>query len=388
MPSNPVDFHALRKLYTLSPEVTYLNHGSFGAVPIPVQRVFQDLQRQMEENPSHFMSHVLRERYLQTRQALAEFVSTQAANLAFVTNATMGINVFARSLPLARGDEVLATNQEYGATQKAMQYRCRQAQARYVIQPVPFPVDSPTEWVDRFWEGVTRRTKVIFFSHITSPTALTLPIREICRRARAEGILTVVDGAHAPGQVDLHLDDWGVDFYTGNCHKWLSSPRGNGFIFVAPRHHERVEPLVVSHGWNPEERSPDPLYDYFAWQGTGDPCGLLSVPSALDYLHDLPWPRVRAQVHAMAAAARAQISDLFDLPPTATDGHDWWSLMFTARLPAGGAERLGPRLWTEHRIVAPVIRFADYDLIRVSVKEYNTPADLNRLLEVLASELL
>ena len=161
------------------------------------------------------------------RTALAEFVGVSAKQLAFVTNATMGINIFARALQLSAGDEVLATSQEYGATQKAMQYWTRQAGAGYRIQEVPFPATDKEEWLDTFWKGVTPATKALFFSHITAPTAFTLPMEELCARARAEGIVTVVDGAHAPGNIDLSLDQASVDFYTGNCHKWLSSPQGN-----------------------------------------------------------------------------------------------------------------------------------------------------------------
>ncbi len=377
----------MRSNYTLARDVTYLNHGSFGAVPKVVQADFQRWHDQMEENPVFFMWQVAPQALGQSLHALARFIGAEPHRLGFVSNATQGINAFARSLPLTSGDEVLATNQEYGATQKAMIYYCRQKGAEYVVQEVPLPARDPDEWVDALWQGVTPRTKVIFFSHITAPTALTLPIAKICARARAAGILTVCDGAHAPGHVDLHLQDCQVDFYTGNCHKWLSTPRGCGFIYVDPRHHDLVEPLIVSHGWDPAARSRAPLHDYFSWQGTLDPCAFLTLPKAIDYLHSIDWPTVRKELHALAAPFRLQLADRFDTEPLCSEEADWWTLMFSTRLPAGSAARLGQTLWEKYKIIVILNAGADYDTLRVSVKEYNSAADLQKLADALATEL-
>ncbi len=381
------DFICHRDQYSLDPEVVYLNHGSFGAVPTLVQNSFHFWHRRMEANPVRFMNEIRGPATAETRQVLARFVGTRSANLGFVNNATHGINLVAHSLPLQAGDEVLATNQEYGATQKALIYRCQRTEAHYKIQEVPYPVQDRDEWLDIFWQGVTPRTKVIFFSHITSATALTLPLQEICQRARQAGILTLVDGAHAPGHIDLHLDQWDVDFYTGNCHKWLSSPRGCGFLYVHPRHQAMLEPLIVSHGWNPEQVSDTPLFDYLDWPGTHDPCAILAVSSAVQYLYDLSWHQVRRQVHALAVATRHQLADIFGLEPVCPDDQGWYCQMFTARLPDGAATKLGPRLWEEHRIIVPIMRLAEYDVVRISLKEYNSPEDVNTLLQVLDTEL-
>ncbi len=381
------DYVCHRDQYTLAPDVVYLNHGSFGAVPVQVQEAFHFWHRRMEANPSHFMSEIRTRALADSRRALARFVGTRAANLGFVNNATHGVNIVAHSLPLQAGDEVLATSQEYGATQKALMYQCQQAGAHYRIQEIPYPVQDRADWLESFWQGVTPCTKVIFFSHITSSTALTLPLPDICRRARDAGIVTLVDGAHAPGHIDLQLDAWDVDFYTGNCHKWLSSPRGCGFLFAHPRHQAMLEPLIVSHGWTPGQASDTPLADYLDWQGTHDPCAILSVPSAIQYLHDLAWPAMRRQIHDLAAATRRQLSELFGLDPVCPDDQDWYRLMFTARLPDGAAARLGNRLWAKHRIVVPVMRLPAHDVIRVSLKEYNSLEDVNTLIQALATEL-
>ncbi len=378
----------MRSNYTLAGDVTYLNHGSFGAVPKVVQADFRKWHEEMEANPVLFMSQIAPQALGQSLRALAQFVGADPRALGFVSNATQGVNAFARSLPLESGDEVLATNQEYGATQKAMIYHCRQKGARYVVQEAPLPAQDPDEWVEALWQGVTPRTKVIFFSHITAPTALTFPVEKVCARARADGIMTVCDGAHAPGHVDLNLQDWQVDFYTGNCHKWLSTPRGCGFVYVNPRRHDLVEPLIVSHGWNPAERSQDPLHDYFSWQGTMDPCAFLTVPKAIDYLYGIDWPKVRNELHDLAIPFRLQLADRFDTEPLCSEDADWWTLMFSTRLPAGTAEKLGPILWEKYKIIVILNGGSDFDLLRVSVKEYNSAADLQKLCDALTAELL
>ncbi len=373
--------------YTLASDVTYLNHGSFGAVPKVVQEDFRKWQEQMESNPVAFMWQLAPVALGKSLLALAKFVGAEPQQLGFVSNATHGINAFARSLPLAPGDEILATNQEYGATQKAMIYYCRLKGAKYVVQDVPVPAHDPEEWVEALWRGVTSRTKAIFFSHIAAPTALTFPIEKICARARAEEIFTVCDGAHAPGHVDLQLQDCAVDFYTGNCHKWLSTPRGCGFIYVDSRCQQYVEPLIVSHGWDPDESSAAPLHDYFSWQGTLDPCSFLTIPKAIEYLQSIDWPKVRDDLHALAAPFRLQLADQFDTEPLCSEDSDWWTLMFSTRLPAGTAAKLGRVLWEKYKIVVILNGGSGFDTLRVSVKEYNNAADLQKLSDALATEL-
>ncbi len=184
------------------------------------------------------------------REALATYVGTQADQIVFVQNATLGVNIVARSLMLALepGDEVLASDHEYGAADRTWRFLCGQHGIKYINQPIPLPLESDEEMLEQFWRGVTPRTRVIFISHITSPTALIFPVEKICRRAQAAGIITVVDGAHTPGHIPLHLDALGADYYAGNCHKWLCAPKGAGFLYARPQRQELLQPLIVELG--------------------------------------------------------------------------------------------------------------------------------------------
>jgi isopenicillin-N epimerase len=216
----------LRAFFQLDPDVVFLNHGSFGATPLPVFAVYQEWQRRLERQPVLFLGRELGDYLQAAREVFGRYVNSSAADLVFVPNATYGVNVVARSLDLGPGDEVLTTNHEYGACNNIWGFLSRKQGFSYVEQPIPLPVKSDEEIVEQFWRGVTPYTKVIFMSHITSPTAVTFPIAAICQRAREAGILTVIDGAHAPGQLPLDMAAIGADFYTGNAHKWLCSPKG------------------------------------------------------------------------------------------------------------------------------------------------------------------
>ena len=209
----------LRNQFLLDPEVVFLNHGSFGACPRPVFAAYQQWQHELERQPVRFLGRELGGLLAEVRGRLGEYLHVPAGELVLIPNATYGVNVVARSLALGPGDEVLTTDHEYGACDKTWEFICGKTGADYVHQPIPLPAESAEAILEQFWAGVTPRTRLIFLSHITSPTALCLPVEAICQRARAAGILTLIDGAHALGQVPLDLIALGADFYTGNLHK-------------------------------------------------------------------------------------------------------------------------------------------------------------------------
>jgi isopenicillin-N epimerase len=366
--------------FLLDDDVVFLNHGSFGACPRPVFETYQHWQRELERDPVHFLGRRVHDLMLESRKELAAYLHVPVEQLVFVPNATYGINVIARSLDLQPGDEILTTNQEYGAVNNTWHFNFDKRGVKYVNHPIPLPVTTPKEFVDRLWEGVTPRTKVITFSHITSPTALIFPAELICQRARAEGILTVIDGAHAPGQIDLDLTAMGADFYTGNCHKWLTAPKGSAFLYAAPGRDGMLEPLVVSHGWSRPHDDTSKFLDNFTWTGTMDPAAYISVGAAVRFQREHDWPAVRAACHQLARETRDRINELTGLEPVCPDSTDWFSQMFTARLPQDSWEAIRDSMWTEHRIEIPIFTWNDQPLVRVSVQAYNKPQDMERLL--------
>ena len=372
--------------FLLDPEVIFLNHGSFGATPRPVFDSYQAWQRELERQPVEFLGRRAGELMHGSREALGSYLGTQTDNLVYVTNATTGLNIVARSLRLGPGDEVLASDHEYGALDRTWRFLARKNGFRYHNQPLTTPIRGAESYIEEFWSGVTPATRVIFLTHITSPTALIFPVELVCRRARQEGILTVVDGAHAPGQIDLNLEAMGVDYYPGNAHKWLCAPKGSAILYAADGHDTLLEPLVVSHGWN-HGRSGSRFLDYFSWTGTMDPAAYLSVPAAIRFMQEHNWPAVRAACHQLASETRARINSLTGLDAVAPDSTTWYSQMFTARLPLPAVEGMRDRLWTDFGIEVPVFAWNDQGLIRVSVQAYNTPAHMDHLLDALQTLL-
>jgi len=275
-----------RDLWSLRPGVTYLNHGSFGPSPKAVTTNRQEWIERLESQPMDFFVRQMEGHLEQARHRLGDVVGTSGENLLFVDNATFAMNIVAASFPLTAGDEVLATNHEYGAVLRIWRERCQNAGARLVVQKLPEAFDSAEEIVAILFAGASERTKLIVASHITSPTALILPVAEICRQAKTCGIRVCIDGPHALAAVPLNLNRLDCDFYCASCHKWLSAPFGSGFLYVHPRWKQTVRPVVISWG-NSLSGRPHNWQDEFIWSGTRDPSPFLAVPAAIDFLAGL-----------------------------------------------------------------------------------------------------
>ncbi|HEU4798213.1 MAG TPA: aminotransferase class V-fold PLP-dependent enzyme [bacterium] len=368
---------ALRDLFLLRPEVVFLNHGSFGACPRPVFEAYQQWQEELERQPVEFLGRRFRDLMQQARQALAAYVGADPQDLVYVPNATVGVNIAARSLPLGPGDEVLSTDHEYGAMRRMWRTVCEERGARYVEAPVPVPVESDEEIVERIWTRVNVRTRVFFCSHLTSPTALILPVAGLIRRAREAGIMTIVDGAHAPGQIPVHLADLGADVYAANCHKWMCAQKGSGFLYVRRELQHFIKPLVISWGDEGETRAASRFLDELEWQGTQDIAAYLAVPAAIGFQRDHQWEAVREDCHTLAREVRERITGLTGLPPLSPDSPDWYAQMVSLPLPASDARRLQRRLLEEHGIEAPVMAWSGRALLRISLQGYNTRDDVD-----------
>ncbi len=382
---------SLRETFLLDPEIAYLNHGSFGACPRPVFERYQEWQRELEWNPVSFVQKKTAGYLRNARRVLGEYLHTDADNLVYFPNPTHAANMVIRSLDLKPGDEILTSNYEYGAMNNTWEFYCERSGARYIHQKFPLPAASSEEWIESLWEGVTEKTRMIFLSHITSPTALIYPIDEICRRAKEEGILTFIDGAHAVSQLDLDLDAMGCDYYTGACHKWLCSPKGAGFIYVSPKHQDALLPIVISFGWEGSGKAPhndDPPFIYYQqYQGTRDISAFLSVPAAIEFQRSYDWELQRERCHQLAVETQKQIGKITGMAPL-TDA-SLFGQFVTIPLPKGSSERLN-EVFAERKIVVPVFPLAqiDCDVIRVSFQAYNDEGDLERLVEAVKYGLM
>ena len=383
----------MKNLFLLDPNITFLNHGSFGACPEPVFREYQRWQRELERQPVEFLSRRATSLMAEARAKLAAYVGADAVEIIYYPNPTHGINMVARSLALQPGDEILTTDHEYGAVNRTWHALCKKAGAKLVYRVIPLPVTTAEEFVSHFWAGVNERTKVISLSHLTSPTALIFPVQEICKRARARGILTLIDGAHVPGHLPLNLHDLGCDFYTGACHKWLSAPKGTAFLYAQHHVQSWLEPLVVSWGWGDQELPPmmdrgeTQFIRNHEWQGTRDITAFLTVPTAIEFQQQHGWDDVRTRCHALAAETRRRINAITGLESICPDSREWFGQMATIRLPPMDLARLKTRLYAEYKIEVLLIDWNHQHFIRVSYQGYNTEEDMEKLIGALQQAL-
>lgn len=375
----------MKNLFLLDPSIVFLNHGSFGACPAKVLESYQGWQRELERNPVELLGRRSADLLAQSRTALGRCVGANPDDLIFVTNATCGVNTVARSIPLLAGDEILTTDHEYGACDNTWDFVCRHTGARYVPVEIPLPFRAE-EFTERVWAGVTSRTRVIYLSHITSTTALIFPLAELCRRAREAGILTLIDGAHAPGHIPLDLDGLGADFYTGNCHKWLCAPKGSAFLHVRPEHHRLVDATVVSWGYSSDIEGHTGFDAYtgrtllerrLQWQGTRDLAAFLAVPAAIEFQTRHDWDRVRRECHALAAETLRRVCGMTGLEPVC--GEADYGQMVVIPVPSMDADTLKETLFDRYRIEVPVTSHKGRLFVRVSFQGYNTREDADAL---------
>jgi len=360
----------VRDGFLIDPEVAYLNHGSFGACPVPVFEEYQRLQLELERGPTDFFTRRVSVWFwaggeqpgqlAEARAVLATFVGARAKDLVFVPNATSGLNAVIRSLGLGPEDEVLTTAHEYGAIVRTWEF----VDANLVVC-------EPGDLIGR----IGPRTRAVSVSHITSPTALVLPVEEICAAAREAGVLSIVDGAHGPGHVPLDLQALGADVYAGNCHKWVCAPKGAGFLWARPEHQEWIEPLVISWGYREEAD----FGERHGWQGTRDPAAYLAVPKAIEVHATFDLERQRT----IADQAERRLAELglARIPGTPAP------FMRAVELPPGDPDELWRRLYEEFRVEVPVYEWEGRRLLRVSIGPYNDEDDVDRLVAAL-TELL
>jgi isopenicillin-N epimerase len=383
-------------LWALAPGIAFLNHGSFGACPRAVLAIQDRLREEMEAEPVRFLYRELPGRLAAARAALGAFLGADADDLAFVPNATTGVNTVLRSVALDPGDEVVTTDHAYQACRNALDAVAAARGARVAVAPIPHPLEGPDQVVAAVLARVTARTRLALLDHVTSPTGLVLPIERLVTELAARGVDTLVDGAHAPGMVPLDLRALHAAYYTGNAHKWLCAPKGAAFLHVRRDRQAGVRPLVISHGASTRRPGRSRFRLEFDWTGTDDPTACLAVPEAIRYLGSLVpggWPALMARNRAVAVEARARLDKAVGAAPLAPESMlgSLASVRLPAAAPGGGpaegdwSDPLQMALYERHRIETLVYPWPALEarFLRVSAQLYNTPAEYARLAEVL-----
>jgi isopenicillin-N epimerase len=375
----------LKQHFLLDPSIIFLNHGSFGASPKSVFEAYQNWQLRLERQPVLFLGREYDGLLKESRRVLGEYLHADVDDLVYIPNATHGVNIIAHSLHLQPGDEILTTDHEYGACDYTWDFVCAKAGAKYIHQAVSLPITTEDAIVEQFWQGVTPHTKVIYLSQITSPTALRLPVEQICKRAKAAGILTIIDAAHSPGQIPVDIQALDADVIFGNLHKWLLNVKGSAFLYVRRELQHLVEPLIVSWGYNTtaETTTGSRFIDVLQWTGTKDPAAALTVPTAIQFIQEHHWDQVRIDCHTLLRQAIGRICEFTNMPSLYPLDSDFYSQMGIAPLPISDLAILKRRLYDEYKIEVPLIPWQNRQFVRISVQGYNTQDDIDVLVNAL-----
>lgn len=385
--TNDDDWADLASEWLIRPDTVYLNHGSFGPPPLVVRHRCQQWTDELNRQPMDFYVRKQEPVLLEARQKLGEFIGTEVGNLVFVENATYGMNVVADSFPLSEGDEILLNDHEYGAVHRIWERVAERTGARVVTATLPMPVESDQQIVDSILNHVTDRTRLAVFSHITSATALILPVRKLCDALKDRGVAICVDGPHAPAHVPFNLNDLHCDFYTASCHKWLSAPLGSGFLYVHPSWHHAIQPVLKSWG-RLLPAVPKQWDEEFTWTGTRNPAAYLTVPTAIEFLEKIGIDLFRKRCYWLAEQAENRLSEVLGTHPIASRHDGFYGTMAHLPLPPGDWSNLQNELWQEHGIEVPIVHFNDRWYVRVSCHLYNNTTQLDTLTKAIWRKVL
>jgi len=372
-----------REAWSLREDVVYLNHGAFGPSPRAVQHAQQQWRERIESEPADFFLRVLATELRASLEKLGRFVNAPADYCVFLDNATVAMNVVAQSVVLRSGDEVVITDHVYGAVRRLWEQTCNARGARLVVCDVATPINSHDDWCDAILAKVSSSTRLVVLSHVTSPTAIVVPVEMLCRLLREREIATCVDGPHAIAMRPLDIEALDCDFYTASCHKWLCAPFGSGFLYAHPRVQSQVRPVVTSWG-RPLSDASYCWRDEFLWQGTRDVSSHLTVGTAVDFVTAIGLRKFREHTHCLARHARQLIGELTGLTPLTPDSAEHYGSMVAVPLRDGPAAPLRDALWNQARIEVPIIEWGTRRLIRVSCHMYTTKEEIERLVDALS----
>jgi isopenicillin-N epimerase len=382
---------AARAEMMLDPTVINLNTGSWGPQPRPVFEQANQFRHRLAAEPMDFYLRYSPPLLWQARERLAHLLGGQPQRLVFTANVSVAINIVAAGLCLSSPGEVVLSDHEYGAMHWCWERAAQRQGLTLRTFPLPIMADRPETIIDAALGALTERTRLLFLSHVLSPTGLVLPVREICAEARRRGVLTVIDGAHAPAMIPLDVEAIGADFYAGNCHKWLLAPHGTGFLYLGGGSEDRLQPMQVSWGWHHDRKRLDERDEYgstprvraLEFEGTRDVCPWLAVPAAIDFQTRLGWDRVRGRIAELVAHTRQRFDGVAGLRLSTPTHPELHGALTAFRLPSVDPLSLRRSLWEKHRIEVPIVERPEGPLIRVSTHFYNTETEIDRLAAVL-----
>lgn len=373
----------MKSHFLLDPEIIHLNHGSFGACPKPIFEEYQRFQRELELDPSRFIQNKLPAYLKEAKKALSYFIHCDTEDFFFVPNPTVAINTIMRSLQLEPEDEILATNHEYGAMDRVWSFFCKETGAKYIRQEISLPIQSKEQLLEAFWKGYTSKTKVVFINQFSSATALIFPVKEICEKAQQLGLITIVDGAHVPGHIDLDLSVLNPDFYTGTLHKWMLAPKGSSFLYVKKEFQKDIDPLVVSWGYESISPSDSQFLDYHEYQGTNDYSAYLSTPKVIEFLEQNNWKQVAENCKQLVRDNYKRFCDLLGTKPICPITSEFLGQMASIPINTEKPIELKALLYDKYKVQIPVMSLNGKVYLRYSINAYNSQEDLDRLFDVL-----
>jgi len=357
-----------------------LNFGSFGATPKPIFEKYQAWQRVLEAEPVQFFAFDGYQYLADSRAALSKFLNcADKDDLVYVTNPSFAVNMIAKSFPLEPGDEILATDIEYGACDRTWDYYCKKKGATYRRQKINLPIVSKEQFIEDFFKGCNEKTKAIFISHITSATGLILPAAEICAIAKEKGLITIVDGAHAPAHIPLDLSKIHADFYTGACHKWMMAPKGCSFLYAAKSVQPICDPMIVSWGYQAAKPSHSNFLDYHQMIGTRDFSAFLTVDTCIEFMEQYNWKAVGRKCHEMVLEHAPRFFDLFNSKPICPLNSEWIGQMISIPIQTPDPEKLQRTLFLDYKIEVPIMRQGNDVYLRYSINAFNTVENLDAL---------
>ncbi len=384
------DFHTqnfynmnLANDFLLNPGYRHLNHGSFGACPKPIFDDYQKWQLRLEQDPVQFFVLDGNKQLEISKAALAKYINCDPDDLVMTMNPSYAMNIVAKSFGLETGDEILATDHEYGAMDRTWSYYCKKVGARYVQQKIPLGLQTKEEFLDAFWAGYSHRTKAIFISQITSMTATIFPVKEICERAKELGLMTIVDGAHVPGHIPLDLSNLKADIYTGACHKWMLAPKGCSFLYITKEFQNDFDPLLISWGYKSEVPGKSKFLDYHQLQGTRDYSAFLTLPAVVDYLEKNDWWSVSIRCKQLILDNYEDLCDIAGTKPITAITSEFLGQMCSVSIPIDDPMELKTLLYEKYKIEIPVFKWHDQIFLRLSAQAYVNQEDVDYLKQAL-----